>query len=461
VPLILSAVAFVVSSYAINVWLGRHLGPADYGVLGVVTSLMSALNVMQVSGVPQAMSKFIAEDAEHADEILRAGVKFQLLLSGLLIAVFVGLSPLLAVLFHEPALVRYILLTAVVLPGYGLFTVYGGYYNGLHRFGRQARIAAAYAAAKFVLIILLAVKYGLAGALVGYALSPLFAAAVGFRRPKVSSQFDVGKLARLSLPLIGFAALSLLQYSVDLYSVKAVIHSKVSAGYYVAAQSVSVIPFLGLTALSQVLLPSVSRFLAADRRDEASAAVVGALRYLLLLLVPASALIAGSAPAVMRLLFGATYAPAAPVLRVLVVGYMAVTTFGLLGSVLNGAGRAKAAMGAAGVGLVATLGLCVWWVPAFGLVGAAAAMGTGAACTALGAIIVAKQIVALHLNWLSLLRIVGAGGVVLALAWVPVPPPALLLSWPVLAIVYGVLLVVTREITAAERRQVRHLLSGR
>ncbi len=460
-PLILSTAAFVVSSYAANVWLGRHLGPADYGVLGVVTSLISAFNVMQVSGVPQAMSKFIAEDTDHGDDILAAGLKLQLLLSAVLMVVFAGVGPLLARLFHDPAITGYMLVAAFVLPGYALFTAFGGYYNGLHRFGRQARINATYAVAKVALIIGLAIQFGLVGALLGYAISPVVALITGLHQPHRTYTFDVRKLVRLSAPLVVFAGLSLLQYSVDLFTVKAVVHAKATAGYYVAAQSIAIIPFLGLAALGQVLLPSVSRLLAEGRRDDAAAAVAQMVRYLLMLLLPATALIAGSAPALVRLLFGHAYVPAAPSLRLLVTGYIAVTAFALFASVLNGAGRATTAMRLAGVALIVTFVLCVVLVPPFKLLGAAASTGVGALVATIGAAITTRRMLAFRISALSLARIALASTVVLALAWLPVPPALLPLSWLGLALLYAVLLMVGGEISAHERQQALAMVPAR
>jgi O-antigen/teichoic acid export membrane protein len=457
-PLVLSTAVFVVSSYLVNLWLGRHLGPADYGVLGVVTSLMSALNVMQVSGVPQGMAKIIAEDPDHADDVLRVGVRLQLLLSAVLVAVLAGASPLLARVFDEPGLVGYVLLAALVLPGYGLLTVYGGFFQGLHLFGRQAGLNAVYAIAKLVLIVPLSLAYGIRGALVGYILSPLAALVRRLRRPRGTTAFEGRRLLVLSAPLVGYSALSLLLYSVDLFSVKALVDDRASAGYYVAAQSVSIIPFLGLAALGQVTLPSVSRALSAGDHVEAARVAGQAIRYQLMLLLPASALICGSAHEVVVLLYGSAYSPAGSVLRVLVLAYVPVSLFGLFAAILNGAGRARTTMALAGLGVVTAAGLCLWWVPQGGTV-AAAAMGCGAAVAMAASVPLVRRTAPVVVEPAVLARIVGAALVVALLAAVPVPAVALVVLWPLLLVLYGALLWVLREVTPDERRQVRLLLA--
>jgi stage V sporulation protein B len=455
-PLVVATAIFVLASYAVTVFLGRHLGPAEYGVLGVVTSLMTALNVMQTSGVPQAMAKFIAEDEDHADDVLLGGLRLQLLLSVALVVLFIAISPALARLFHEPSLPGYIVLAALVLPGYGLFTAYAGYFQGLHRFGAQARLYVVYAIAKVVFIIGLALVFGLAGALVGYVLATFAAALSGFRPPHAVGRFDTRRLVALSLPLIGFSALALLQYQVDLFTVKASRHA-VDAGYYVAAQSVSVIPFFGLAALGQVLLPSVSRHLARNEPAQAAAATSQAVRYLLLLLLPATALIAGSARQVVLLLFGEAYRPAVSVLRVLVLSYIAVTGFALLASVLNGAGRARTSMWLAALGVAVSLALCPWWVHLWGLVGAAIGMGAGALIAMVGAALAVRRAVRFGVGPATVVRVGVASGVVYGLARVPLAPWTVLVSWPVLLVLFAGLVWVSGEVTADERRQVHEL----
>lgn len=457
-PLIASTVVFAISGYAVNVFLGRHLGPADYGVFGLLTSIMSGLNVMQVSGPPQAMSKFIAEDVTHSDDVLVAGARLQVWFGLALVAICAAVSPGLATLFHDSRLVPYLLITALVFPGYGLFAAYAGYYNGLHRFGRQACVNAAYALAKLVLVIALALILGLAGALIGYVLATVVAVLAGFHPAKRRNVFESRRLMALSRPLVVFSALSFLQYSVDLFTVKAVVHAPAATGYYVAAQNISVIPYLGLAALAQVLLPTVSRLLAVEGREAAGLAVGNAMRLLLLLLLPVTALIIGSAPEVLRLLFGAAYAPAAPTLRVMAFGYVAVTAFAQLASVLNGAGRATATMTFAGIGLAVTFAMCVILVPHHGLVAAAASTGTGAAVATLCAAVATRRLVPVSLGAVSTLRILVGTGVVLALAWLPVPTWALVPWWPALLVLYGTLLLLLGEFSPAERQQVRTLL---
>ena len=45
--LTISSGMFVVAGYIVNLWLGRYLGPVNYGIYGVVISLMTMVNIIK------------------------------------------------------------------------------------------------------------------------------------------------------------------------------------------------------------------------------------------------------------------------------------------------------------------------------------------------------------------------------------------------------------------------------
>ncbi|MEA1999447.1 MAG: oligosaccharide flippase family protein [Euryarchaeota archaeon] len=47
--------AFVASGYAIHIGLARLLGPSEYGIYAVVISLMTMVNLILTTGIPQAV----------------------------------------------------------------------------------------------------------------------------------------------------------------------------------------------------------------------------------------------------------------------------------------------------------------------------------------------------------------------------------------------------------------------
>jgi len=67
--LMLAQVAFVASGYAIHIGLARLLGPSDYGIYAVVISLMTMVNLILTTGIPQAVSKYVAHEDGSAENV--------------------------------------------------------------------------------------------------------------------------------------------------------------------------------------------------------------------------------------------------------------------------------------------------------------------------------------------------------------------------------------------------------
>lgn len=214
----ISALFFVLSGYLINIWLGRTLGPESYGIYGVVIALLTAINLFQTSGLPQATSKFISSQPEKEDEILKSSLKLQVLSTLTITFLYFLFADMIARLLNDGNLASYIRLSSLVIPFYGIYALYYGYYNGVHQFKKQALISAVYAIAKLFLVIGLGYFFYLYGVIFGFILAPIIALCFGLRLPqKTNTHFSYKKLIYFSLPLIGFSLFSILEQSIDLF----------------------------------------------------------------------------------------------------------------------------------------------------------------------------------------------------------------------------------------------------
>jgi hypothetical protein len=84
-------------------------------------------------------------------------------------------------------------------------------------------------------------------------------------------------------------------------------------------------------------------------------------------------------------------------------------------------------------------------------------MGTGALIAMVGAAFAVRRAVGFTVAPATLVRIGAASGVVYGLARVPLAPWTVLVSWPVLLLLFAGLVWVSGEVTADERRQVHEL----
>jgi len=380
--LIIASGAFILASYIIHFGLGRYLGPADYGTFGVILALMSTVNLFLTSGVPQSASKYIAEDDAKIGSIIRDANRIQLALCLLLFGLYFGLAGVIANLLNDPSLTPYIRFSALVIPAYALYFIYGaGYLNGLKKFGKQAMAGIGSAVAKigavFALVLL---GFGVYGAIVGYVLAALvgFLLAWRFLGPVERSRVNFGwrKLVGFGIPATLFAATFFLVMSIDLYVVKAIGGGEVEVGYYTSASTISKASYFLFAGLAVALLPSISRSTSTNDTELTRGYIGQSMRYMLMLLMPLVFLISATSTDLLTLVYSSRYVEAAGALSILAFGLGFLSIFFVLAHVIMGSGRPGVVLGMALPLVGIDIGLNIFLIPRYGLEGAAWATTT-------------------------------------------------------------------------------------
>lgn len=437
---------FVLSGYVLNVFLGRTLGPADYGLFGVVIGLMSVLNAVQGASFPQAVAKFTVEQPESSDEILAAGIAVQLVVGTIMgVAIFL-FADALAGLLGDDGLVVPLRIMALALPPYSLFMLLLGYSGGRGQYSRQALMLSAYAIAKAAIAVGLSIVLGLAGAIAGYVLAALVALPMsGIRTLPTRRLAPLGPMLRYSLPLILIALVSIGHLNLDLFLVKGLVAGAEESGYYTAAQSIARVPYFLTTGFAIILLPAVARAAAGDPR-RARGVVRDALRIGFLIVAPLAALLTGGADDIVQLLYTDAYEPATPALILLSPAMGCFALSALLTSLLAGVGRAALALLAGGAGLMSTGLLCFVLVGSDGIVGAGIATLLGGILALLIGVVAALHVFSLSIPWATLARGATASVIVGIAASVLDGTVATLLGLPLLVVTYAALLVLMREV---------------
>jgi O-antigen/teichoic acid export membrane protein len=363
--------------YIIHFWLGRHLGPADYGTFGVVLYLMTTVNLFLTSGFPQSASKYIAEDYSRAGSIMRAANRIQLVFCALLFGLYFGLAGVIAGLFNDTSLTPYIRISALAIPIYALFSLYGGgYLNGLHKFGRQALASVGDSVAKVGAVFALVLfGFGVGGAITGYIIATLvgFLLAWRFVRPVEKSKVNFGwrKLVGFGIPATLFAATFFLLMSIDLFVVKAIGAGEAETGYYTSATTISKVPYFLFAGLAMTLLPSISKSTSSNNTELTQGYIRQSMRYMLMLLIPVVLLISATAADLLTMVYSSLYIEAASSLSILVFGLGFLSVFFVLSNVIMGSGKPKVTLGMALPLAGVDIGLNIFLIPRYGLVGAA------------------------------------------------------------------------------------------
>lgn len=378
--LLIAKIVFFLSGYALLFVLGRFvLSPAEFGIFGVVLSIISLVNIILISGIEQSVSKFVSETPAKAKAILRQALKIQLVFS---LAIFLLLflsADYIAFLLNDPRIAFYLRVSAFVPLLQPFFAAMTGYLNGLKDFRRQAIFTILYRTLRAGFPILLALAgLSLFGAFAGISLAALVALAacaafVGIGMPE---HFPKKKLVLFSAPIILYILLQNSFLSLDLLFLKALVfgeNSSLFAGYYTAAQTLAIGPLELATTLSIVLFPLVSETVYTGKKEKSLFYIRNAYRYAFIIVAPLSAIAIANAPALITLVYGMPYAPGASALAILSLAFVFFTIFIISETIISAKGSPHKAMLFALIAVIADIALLLALVPALGLDGAAIA----------------------------------------------------------------------------------------
>ena len=408
------------SSYVMVMLLARGLGPAAYGVYGVVYATLLAVELISRIGVPQSMAKLAAGNPDRAGVIEATGTSLSLLVSLVALAMMWTAAPWIARLLHIPDGADLLRIAAIDLPFFALYMILNHVLNSRRDFRASAIVTMVYGATKVVgtAVMLAGDLTSIEAALIVNILASVIGllailpqSGTGPLRPTLAERRPILTLA-LPVALADLAMQTLL--ALDLWSLNALGAAVPleTRGQYVAALNLARIPNLLAYVLVSMLVPMISHALNAGGPQAARRMVLGATRFLFVLVLPACTLIAADAGDILALLFSEAYRPGAHFLALLIFAQgLGFTVLNSLQAMLVGAGAAD--KGAKRIFLALAVGaLCnLTLVPLLGATGAALAALLGLATAAISVAVVVRR----RLGALVEPRVV-AGSVLLSLA---------------------------------------------
>jgi O-antigen/teichoic acid export membrane protein len=462
--------AFLVDS------LGAAQGTAAFGVWGTVFAVVNPINMMFATGALQLISQLAASQGAAFGGVFYRAAGTQLVVG---LAAFGALqlaTPWIARdLLHDTAYTPYLRLAAIIPLLYGVRALYQGYLNGVRRFAAQAWIDIGASVSRMLFVLAgAALGYGVYGSIGGFAIAALLmliVTAAWIRPPHDRGARPVAARALLSFQGKVMLATLATYYltTVDLLAVKAFASSDPVvadrlAGYFTAGQRLAQIPMTLVVALVYVMFPLIAKQAGtADRAAGARVLKLG-MRTMLLLLVPATVILASTAEESMLLVFpsiartmaetGDTSAVVAWPFQLLVLGYVLYSFLLMATTLITADGRPGAAL----VIVAATLVLArlFTWQGALAFGPAGAAIGISAAwlvgCVASAGLLLRRY--GTIVPAASAVRIAICGALVwIAAAAVPAEGPMLLVKDAALVLLFVAAALATRELSVAELRR--------
>ena len=433
------------SGYLGMLLLAWTLGPEDFGLYGVIITLLVWLERTTMLGIPSAVTKLVAEGEE-------AAAPTSMLISVVLIAAVVTaiwvLAPAMARLLQAPGQEQLFRLAALDVPFYGMYLLYRGVAMGGRKFTVVFWSGVILGSARLLALawILLA-GHAISGALIAYIAGSVAAFLfLAIRLPVTPTSFD-SDLARsvvvIAVPLaIANLGLSLM-HSLDLWLLKALLAPNMArdVGVYAATRVLARTPELVLLPIASVLFPLVSRSLAQNDLGQVSNYIQSGMRVLWLVLLPTVVLVAIDAESILRLFFPADYHGGGTFLSLQIFGFSLLTILGLLVLLLTARGDFYTTV-LIGLGMVVLLlPLTFVLIPKHGTMGAASSFAMSVTIgTIVAAILVYRRFKVL-ISRSTLLKGTTATAILIPLTLaLPVPGLWLIPKYLVITSVYAGLL---------------------
>jgi O-antigen/teichoic acid export membrane protein len=468
--------AFVLCGYLLHFYTSRALDAAAFGTYGVIISVLNWVQNALNNGVPWAVRRFLAADPDASPMILRSGLLWQMVVGSVLFVGSLVLAPWFSALAADAAMAPYLRLAVIDLLTMALYTFYRGALNGFRLFAAQGASLGAYAVAKLAFsVLLVGAGCSLAGALVGNIIGTvagwllswwLLHRATGRGAAEYAgdtSAYGGRALLGFALPTVVFTLASSFLTSIGLIAVKAVVQDEWQVAYYSAANHLALAPTLLLVTFSWTLFPLLAQSIASHDPALTRSYIRAALRFLALVLMPGVALVLGTSPSLLAIVYPANFAAAAPLLNLLILSTGVYSVYMVFANAILAEGRTGLALGVPCLLVPISLGATWYLTQRMGAVGAAlaAVLTTAVAAVAHGTYVLRRF--AVRPDWTSLLRVAGASCIVYLLTRVYMPRGLLLvLYYTVLAAGYLALLLLLGEFNWRDacqwRSQLRHLL---
>jgi len=379
----------VVSKGLLVLVLARFLlTPEGYGLLFFALAILGTTKLFTNFGLPKSTARYVTEHVETAPgqvpHLLRFSFGLNAVTIGLVcLGLFLG-SGALASLLGEPALAPLLVIGTGFVVGRSLESHTMVLFQAFNDVRWSALVRTVSSFGQLVLaMVLVLLGFGVAGALFGFVLGALLAAAVGtvvlygrFYRDYDPAERMApslpGRVLRYSVPLTATGVANLLDKRVDAILV-GYFMNPVAVGYYTLAKQISEFVMTPAASLGFTVSPQYGTYKATGDLAEAATLYRRAFTGIVTLYVPAAAGMALVAGPGVRFVFGAEYLGAVPAVQVFGLYTLLLALDKITNDGLDYLGRASARAAAKTVTSVANVGLNLVLIPAYGVVGAAVA----------------------------------------------------------------------------------------
>jgi stage V sporulation protein B len=481
-----------------------------WGSYSLVNSFVSPVNNVLVTGTIQTVSRFTAQEPDKVRRVQQAALRMHVRVGLVVAIVFVALAPVVATLEGDMTKTAPLMLAGAIIAGNAFYATFVGSANGLRQFHKQAGLDITFATIRTAGLVGMAMAgLGVVGVVGGWVAAVgvilvVAAAWVGMpERVAKADRLPVKPMVRFFVGVAIYLALFNALMFVDTWLLKrfATDHfagradelaravrdqlpwwphaasyrpdpsalADVQVGYYAAVQNLARLSYQAIIAATFVVFPLVSRSTFTDDRDTTRRYVEVTMRYSLAFAMAIAVVMAAEPEAVLGLIYAPDYAQLGGLpLALLAIGNVAFSVFAIAGTILNGAGKTRAAITTAGITLAIAIAGNAIAIPlatssGHALEAAAAVTGGAMLVGALLAGFALRGALGAFLPAASALRIVFAAAIAIAVGRVlPLHGKLMtLVAAAAIGITFVVVLIATRELGRADLEAIKAVRAKR
>ena len=404
----------ILAGYAILLFIARMLTPEDFGVYGVIVSIVSIINMVVITGTVQSVSKFVSQNEEASEYTKRKALKLQIFVAILVTGLYFALSSVIALIINDKSFTPYLRLSSLIVLFYSFYAVFMGYLNGLKQFKKQSLFDMSYSVIRAGLIIgLTFLTFTVMGSILGFSAASFLILVlalifVGFKKVDKIADVSYKKIIKFMLPAMAFVFVLNLLLNIDLLAVKALSPSDISntlSGYYSAALSIARIPYFAIISLTLLIFPFISKATAANDLKKVQYYVKQSLRFSLILLIFLAVIISSNASPILELLYPSAYSFGSQALSIVVFGLAFLGMILISANIITASGKPNISL-YIGIGVVVLdFILNFILIKNYSLLGAAVATTIAMFLGFIVTIIFMKKLFKTYLNVKSILKI--------------------------------------------------------
>ena len=462
--LIIAQLGFLASGYLVHIGLGRILGPDSYGAYAIIISIATIFNMFLITGMPQAVAKYCAENRNQARNVLRSSLTITISISAIISMLIILLSPVLAHFFNDDSLKIFIQVISIMIIPYGPLMTIAGYYNGLQDYRTQSLLYTLYNVLKPVLIFIFVYSgFSLWGAVLGFVFSPVIPLMLGLFLVGIFSllsvdNFSFKKIIAFSLPIMILSAIINLILTLDLFFIKSILVDDQIVGYYSAASQISRIVYFLLLSIGSTIFPAIAAcMLNFERiRDYLSESI----RYTLMVMIPFIVILVITAKPLIYLIFTCQYAPSVDPLKILLIGMGFFGFFYLLITIISGSNQPYLAMTFSFLVLLIDIGANSVFIPIIGMNGGAWATTIASLIGSGLCLLYLHKKYGFSIEWITLIKIIISTAIVaIFIKFLEFLGMFLILEYLIAFLGYFILLYVFHEIKSKDIARFKCLFS--